>query len=106
MTTLYWYLARILTRCSVEIDQEELFSEEFVLLRAASYEEAHRKALAKGETLRHSYLNGAREEVKWSPESVLEVKRILTDNIEDGCEIYARLLSVAPDVVPRGTLAE
>jgi hypothetical protein len=92
-------------RSSVNVNNEALFSEEFVLVRAASYEEAYRKAEAKGGGLMsHSYQNDAGEEVRWTFESILEVKRTIDDDIGDGCEIYARILSTPPAVVPRGRL--
>jgi hypothetical protein len=35
-------------------------------------------------------------------ESILEVRRIMSDEIGDGSEIYARTWSTPPPVVPRG----
>ena len=49
-------------RCSANVDNEPLFSEEFVLVRAPSYEEAYRKAEVKGDGLSHSYRNDAGDE--------------------------------------------
>jgi hypothetical protein len=91
-------------RSSVNVENEPLFSEEFVLVRAVSYEEAYGKAEAKGVSLSHSYQNDAGEEVRWTLESILEVKRTIDDDIGDGCEIYARISSTPPAVVPRGIL--
>jgi len=104
MNAQFWYVVRILMRCSVCVDNEPLFSEEFVLMRAASYEEAYRKAEAKGKELSHSYENDAGTEVRWILESILEVRRVTSDVLGDGCEIYARTWSTPPEVVPRGIL--
>ena len=104
MSSQFWYLVRILMRCSANFDNEALFSEEFVLVRAVSYEEAYGKAEAKSVGLSHSYQNDVKGEVRWIFESILEVKRIMSDDIGDGCEIYARIWSTPPAVVPRGIL--
>jgi hypothetical protein len=75
-------------------------------MRAGSYVEAHHKAEVKGESLSHSYLNGAGNEVRWIFQAVLEVKRILDHNIGDGSEIDAGTWSTPPEVVPQGPLDE
>jgi hypothetical protein len=106
MSVQFWYLVRVLMGCSVDIDGEPLFSEEFVLVRAVSYDEAYGKAEAKGQELCHSYQNDAGVEVCWTFRSVLEVRRIMDDDIGDGCEIYARTWSTPPEVVPKGILDE
>jgi hypothetical protein len=99
-----WYMARILLRCSGDIDDEPLYSEEFVLLQGETYAEAHDKAEAKGRALSHSYLNGAGSEVRWSFEAVLEVKRIMDHEIADGSEVYARTWSIPPEIVAQSPL--
>jgi hypothetical protein len=104
MSNQFWYVVRILMRSSVSVDNETLYSEEFALVRAVSYEEAYGKAEAKGVGLSHSYQNDAGKEVRWIFESILEVKRTIDDDIGDGCEVYARLSSTPPAVVPRGIL--
>lgn len=106
MSVQFWYLVRILMRCSAEVDNEPLFSEEFVLVRATSYDEAYGKAETKGGTLNHSYQNDSGIEVCWTFQSVLEVRRIMDDDIGDGCEIYARTWSTPPEVVPKNILDE
>jgi len=104
MSVQFWYLVRILMMCSANVDNEALFSEEFVLVQAVSYNEAYGKAEAKGANLSHTYQNDAGDEVRWMFESILEVRRIMSDEIGDGSEIYARTWSTPPPVVPRGGL--
>jgi hypothetical protein len=106
MSDQVWYVARILLRCSAVVDDQPLFSEEFVLLKAASYAEAHHKAEVKGGSLGHSYLNGAGDEVRWTFQAVLEVKRTVDHAIGDGSEIYARTWSTPPEVIPQSPLDE
>ncbi len=100
MNTPSWYIARILMQCSVEIEGGQLFSEEFVLLRGGSVEEVRMKAASKGESMNHFYANDAGERVEWSFQTVLEVKETVDEELQDGAELYARLCSEAPEIVP------
>ena len=89
-----WCVARILMQCSVEIEGRHLFSEEFVLLRGSSAEEVRVKAASKGESTNHSYANDVGEQVRWSFQTVLEVKETVDEELQDGTELYARLCSL------------
>jgi hypothetical protein len=106
MSDQSWYLARLLMKCSAKVDNEPLFSEEFVLLRGGSYDEVYEKAETKGRKMAHSYLNDEGHEVRWTFQSVLEIRRVIDDELIDGSELFARTCSTPPDVVPKGPLDE
>lgn len=106
MSDQSWYLARLLMKCSAKVDNEPLFSEEFVLLRGGCYDEVHEKAETKGRNMAHSNLNDEGHEVRWTFQSVLEIRRLIDDELMDGCELYARICSTPPDVMPKGLLDE
>lgn len=93
-------------KASVGLQQKPLFSEEFVLLRAESYEEAYGKSGAKGVSMEHSYLNDEKEKVCWTLQGVLEVRQLLDEEITDGTEVYSRTVSEPLEIVPRSPLYE
>jgi hypothetical protein len=104
MSDQSWYLARLLMKCSANVENEPLFLEEFILLRGGSYDEAYEKAETKGRSMAHSYLNDAGGEVQWAFQSVLEIRRLIDDELVDGSELYSRTCSTPPDVVPKGAI--
>ena len=95
-----WYIARILMKCSVPVDGGDLFSEEFVLMKGSSQQEVRTKAASKGESMNHSYANDTGDRVEWTFQTVLEVKGTVDKELGDGAELYARLCSEFPELVP------
>jgi hypothetical protein len=87
-------------KCSISVDGSPLFSEEFVLIEGHSQHEARAKAAAKGESMNHSYANDTGEQVEWTFEAVLEVKETVDQELGNGAELYARLCSETPELVP------
>ena len=93
MNKTTWYTVVIAMECLLENEPEDqLFSEELVIISAASPNEAESKAQAKGISMNHTYLNENQQRVTWVFRSVLEVHKVIHDELKDGTEIYSRML--------------
>jgi hypothetical protein len=86
-----FYIAVILYESSSDAPQyTPLYQECFVLIKAESLEEAHRKALNHAEAENVSYLNEKGETITWSLQQIVDVNSVLDEHLEDGAELYAR----------------
>jgi dolichyl-phosphate-mannose--protein O-mannosyl transferase len=88
-TTLY--IAVILYETSSDAQNyTPLYEESFVLLQAASDEEARHKALVHAQQQQTHYHNENNERITWSLKHVVDVHPTLSETLEDGSEIYTR----------------
>jgi hypothetical protein len=67
-----------------------LYEESFVLVRAASVEEASERAEELGRGEQTEYLNEAGETIRWSLKHVVDVSDVVDDELGDGATVYAR----------------
>src|SRR5579884_333424 len=87
-----WFIARLLLRADTSNSKKSvLYSEEFVLLKAESNEQADIKALQKGKEMQHAYRSITGQRVHWKLVDVLEVTEVMERRIGDGAELYSRL---------------
>lgn len=85
-----YYVAVILSRSSsTEHDYVPLYEESFVLVQAASDDEAVEKAKGLARTAETEYDNVHGERISWHAE-LSEVSEALSAVLEDGSEFYAR----------------
>jgi len=91
---LVWFATRLLFMSQIG-DEEALFEETVVLLRAQSESAAQKKALKLGEAEAHSYQNVDGETVHWVFKEVLDLIQLDTASIEDGTEVYHHFLTAA-----------
>ncbi|MEH2425960.1 MAG: DUF4288 domain-containing protein [Nostoc sp.] len=89
-----FYIAIILYKSSSDKhDYQPLYQESFVLIKAASLEEAKAKALNYGKDESVSYINENGETITWSLKQVVDVNSVLYDDFnssEDIVDLYAR----------------
>ena len=69
---------------------QTLYEECFVLLKAASLEQAREKALTFTKQQEGSYETEDKNMVTWSLKHIVDVAPILYESFEDGTELYAR----------------
>ncbi|UGQ12972.1 DUF4288 domain-containing protein [Yinghuangia sp. ASG 101] len=67
-----------------------LYQESFVLLLAASPNEARAKAEEHGRGVETTYRNAAGEPVTWSLKHVVDVAEVPAPGLGDGADLYAR----------------
>jgi hypothetical protein len=88
------YIAIILSKSfSDKPDYQPLYQESFVLIKAASLEEAKTKALNYGKNENVSYTNENGEVITWSLQQIVDVNSVLDDDFdaaEDGVDLYTR----------------
>jgi hypothetical protein len=89
-----FYIAIILYKSfSDKPDYQPLYQESFVLIKAASLEEAKAKALNHGKNESVSYTNENEETITWSLQQVVDVNSVLYDDFdssEDIVDLYTR----------------
>ncbi|MEH2401342.1 DUF4288 domain-containing protein [Nostoc sp.] len=89
-----FYVAIILYKSSSDAPSyQSLYQESFVLIKAASLEEAKAKALNHGKNESVSYTNENGETITWSLQQVVDVNSVLDDDFDSSEEIvdlYAR----------------
>lgn len=86
-----FYIAVILYESSSDaLDYQPLYQESFVLLKAASLEEAESKALAHARQEEVSYQNENGEIITWALRQIVDVNSVLEDELCDGAELYTR----------------
>ncbi|MHC5824220.1 MAG: DUF4288 domain-containing protein [Nostoc sp.] len=89
-----FYIAIILYKSSLsEDDYQPLYQESFVLIKAASLEEAKAKALNHGKNESVSYTNENGETITWFLQQVVDVNSVLYDDLDssdDIVDLYAR----------------
>ncbi|MBN3889150.1 MAG: DUF4288 domain-containing protein [Nostoc sp. JL31] len=89
-----FYIALILYKSSSDKpDRQPLYQESFVLIKAASLEQAKAKALNHGKNESVSYTNENGETITWSLQQVVDVNSVLYDDFdssEDIVDLYAR----------------
>jgi hypothetical protein len=92
--TTSFYIAIILYKSSSDApDYQPLYQESFVLIKAASLEQAKEKALNHGKDESVSYINENGETITWSLQQVVDVNSVLYDDFvsaEDGVDLYTR----------------
>jgi hypothetical protein len=85
------YVAVLVSESSSDApDHVPLYEESFVLLRAASHEEAAERAHALGEREQASYRNESGETITWTLKHVVDVSDVVDDTLDDGATVYAR----------------
>jgi hypothetical protein len=89
-----FYIAIILYKSSSDAPSyQPWYQESFVLIKAASLEEAKAKALNHGKNESVSYTNENGETITWSLQQVVDVNSVLDndfDSSEDIIDLYAR----------------
>lgn len=86
-----FYIAVILFESSSnKPDYQPLYEECFVLITARSLEEAKAKTLVYGQNQEGSYENEVKNIITWSLKQIVEVNSVLSDNFDNGTELYAR----------------
>lgn len=90
-----WYSARIVMQAvhTQERVREKLFEDSIILIRAASDEEARRRAEKVGRSREHAYLNMYGKRVEWVFFKLLDLVEVLEDPPRDGSEVYYRFLN-------------
>jgi hypothetical protein len=85
------FIAVILYEASSnELPNQPLYEESFVLIKAASLDEARTKALSYAQQSETSYRNERDETITWSLKRIIDVSPILSDFFEEGAELYSR----------------
>ncbi|QKQ77892.1 DUF4288 domain-containing protein [Nostoc sp. TCL240-02] len=89
-----FYIAIILYKSSSDqADYQTLYQESFVLIKAASLEEAKEKALNHSKNESISYTNENEETITWSLQQVVDVNSVLYDDFDsskDIVDLYTR----------------
>jgi hypothetical protein len=86
-----FYVAVILYRSTSELpDYVPLYQECFVLIKAASLDEAYQKAGVRAEAETVSYRNEMGETINWSLQEIVDVNPVLDDSLDDGADLYVR----------------
>lgn len=86
-----FYIAVILLVSTSESgNKEPMYEETFVLLEAASEEEARQSALEHAHQSCARYENVEGEIIQWSLKHIVDVARVLRDEFTHGSELYAR----------------
>lgn len=86
-----FYIAVILYESSSSAPEyKPLYEECFVLVKAISVEEAYEKALSHAKEQEGSYQNEYKDTITWSLKQVVDVNSVLSDEFDDGIELYAR----------------
>ncbi|MDL4774990.1 MULTISPECIES: DUF4288 domain-containing protein [Thermomonosporaceae] len=81
------YIAVLLFESS---GRPQLFSEDFVLLRAGSEEEARTRAEERGRAGETAFQNEAGETIKWTLRHVVDVAEVLDDDLSQDTDLYSR----------------
>ncbi|MEH2015353.1 DUF4288 domain-containing protein [Nostoc sp.] len=89
-----FYIAIILYKSSSDKpDYQTLYQESFVLIKAASLEEAKAKVLNHGKNETVSYTNENGETITWFLQQIVDVNSVLNDDFdssEDIVDLYTR----------------
>lgn len=86
-----FYIAVLLYESTSESgDKAPMYEESFVLLQAANEEEARARAVEHGRRQQTQYENAERQTVRQSFKHVVDVSPVLSDELKDGAELYAR----------------
>jgi len=104
MTPDSWFGASILLE-SVHArgdGEERLFEQRVIVVRADDLQHAHEKAAKFGDEARERYLNQYGEPVEWVFREVLDVVALYDSTIEDGTEVFSRLVGEEELSVLRG----
>ncbi|HEX2087222.1 MAG TPA: DUF4288 domain-containing protein [Solirubrobacteraceae bacterium] len=84
------YVAVVLAEATSDADDERLYQESFVLVRAGSLEEATERAEELGRAEETQYRNETGATISWSLKRVVDVNEVLDDELDDGATVYAR----------------
>jgi hypothetical protein len=90
-----WFGVRLLFRCDVntERDDEPLYEDRIILLKAVSERGARRRAQNFGNQEQHEYLNVYEERVSWTFVEILDVVSLSIDVPGDKSEVYYHFLN-------------
>jgi hypothetical protein len=69
---------------------QPLYEETFMIIKAASIEEATKKALDYAQKAHTTYTNDQGEEITWKFKHLVDVNTLLYNRFEDGSEFYSR----------------
>jgi len=94
-----WFVAVLIVKVFVigKSEKRPLFDRQFRLLRAASVEQAYRKALKLGEDAGFSYKNPNGDLVRWKFVGLADLDSIDAVKIEDGMEVYSSVRRGNPE---------
>jgi hypothetical protein len=87
------YIAVIIYAATSDVpNYQPLYEECFMLIKAASQEEARQKTVRYAQRQQTTYKNEQQEDIRWLLKQIIDINPVLTDNIdfEDGSELYAR----------------
>jgi hypothetical protein len=73
-------------------EDDALWEDSIVLIRAQSRDEAQKQAEALGKGEEHEYVSASGDLVKWTFQGVESIHEILDDTLENGTEIFSRFL--------------
>ena len=86
-----FYIAVILLVSTSESgNKEPLYQENFVLLEASGDEEARNAALEHARRSCIRYENAEGETIQWSLKHIVDVNRVLAEELKHGADLYAR----------------
>ncbi len=105
-----WYVAVLVVESSVggRATTDPLIDLQYRLVRAVGAEDAHRKALALGDSTEHSYENSDGETVHWRFAGLHDLREVDDQQLEHGAEVYSSMHRRAAQhyVVEKHRLAE
>lgn len=89
--TKEFYIAVLLFESTSESGRKDpMYQESFVLLQAASEEEARDYALEQGRRGCVSYETAEGETIQWTLKHIVDVSHVLDDELKHGSDLYAR----------------
>ncbi|QBD83167.1 DUF4288 domain-containing protein [Ktedonosporobacter rubrisoli] len=85
-----FYIAVLLYESAADAqDYQPLYEECFILVKAATREEAEKQAIAyAGQP--YSYTNEYGEKITWSLKRIVDINKVLDDQLNGVSELYAR----------------
>lgn len=83
-----WYSACLRFVVLVEGHGAQHYNDQVRLVRAASFEDAFRRAVEVGTSAEQTYLNGDRERVRWALKEILTLD-VLSSRLADGAEVFS-----------------
>jgi len=88
---LSFYIAVIVYEFSSDAPQDQpLYREDFVLIKASSREDAQQKTLQLAQKEETTYKNEQGENITVTLKHVVDVSSVLSEKFEDGADLYAR----------------
>ncbi len=84
----FFFCIIILESSAKKADYQPLYEESFLLVRAASEDEARERL--RQETQPFSYTNEDGETISWQIKQIVDVSAVLDDTLSDYTDLYAR----------------